>query len=113
MVEHKSQDGRRAKEELNQNNNQQAVETVERADPPEEKLYSCRISGCREDPKTFGNSWSFLDHLEADHGYSEAKLKETGQSQGCKVARHLKEVFGKDISLPSNLNSTVRPDQPS
>ena len=80
--------------QLAQNNNLLAVETAD------EKLFLCRISGCREESRAFGNGWSFLDHLKADHGYSEAKLKETRPSQGCKVARHLKEVFGKEISLP-------------
>lgn len=88
--------GKAEGEQPSQNNNQQAVETAEGA----KKLFSCRISGCREDLKTFGNCWSFLDHLKAQHGYSEAAVEETRESQGCKVARHLKEVFGKEISLP-------------
>ena len=27
-------------------------------------------------------------------------MEETRELQGCKVARHLKEVFGEEISLP-------------
>ena len=108
------------KEQLGRNNNLLAVETAERDQSPDGKLFVCRISGCREESKTFGSGWTFLDHLKADHGYVEAKLKETGESQGCKVARHLQEVFGEEISLPSveeftklvqntsNPNSTVR-----
>ena len=90
-------------QEAHANNNQVKDQT--------DKIFTCRISGCKEGPRTFDTSSSFLKHLKEEHGYSEENLKETRESSCCSVAQDVKSVYGEQIYLPNMSTEMLSPSK--